>query len=157
MDDLRPTLGWREWVSLPDLGVEWIKAKVDTGARTSSLHAVRLEQFERAGEPWIRFDVLPWQRSDADPVRVEAPLLETREVKSSTGDAQIRPVIRTTVRIGEHDHMVDVTLTDRTDMRFRMLLGRVAIKADYIVNPGRSYRTGKPPKAVRTRNRERPE
>jgi hypothetical protein len=155
MNETIPNLGWREWVSLPDLGVEWTKAKVDTGARSSSLHASDLETFDRDGESWVRFVVSPWQRSDRDPVTVEAPLHETREVRSSTGQTQTRPVIRTTVRIGGREELIDVTLTDRTDMRFRMLLGRESIKRRFIIDPGRSYRSGKPSKSVRSRNRER--
>jgi len=151
------TLGWREWVSLPGLGVEWMKAKVDTGARTSSLHASDLVMFERDGSAWVRFVIHPWQRSDLDAVEAEAALHETREVRSSTGEAELRPVIRTTVRIGGDIHTIDLTLTDRTDMKFQMLLGREAIRHRFMVHPGRSYATGKPPKSIRARNRETPE
>jgi hypothetical protein len=147
-------LGWREWVSLPDLGVEWIKAKVDTGARSSSLHAVDIEEFDRDGERWVRFVVAPWQQSDLDSVAASAPLHETREVRSSTGASQLRPVIRTIVRIDGADHAVDMTITDRADMGFRMLLGREAIRRRFVVNPGRSYRAGRPPRAIRARNRQ---
>lgn len=154
MEDHLRTLGWREWVSLPELGVEWIKAKVDTGARSSSLHAVDIEQFDGDGGRWVRFVVAPWQRSDLDSVTASAPLHETREVKSSSGDSQIRPVIRTIVRIDGINQAVDMTITDRADMGFRMLLGREAIRRRFLVNPGRSYRAGKPPRAIRARNRE---
>ncbi len=157
MGEKKPTLGWREWVSLPDLGVEWVKAKVDTGARSSSLHAADVEQFERDSAAWVRFVVHPWQRSEADPMTVEAPLHELREVRSSTGEVQLRPVIRTTVRIAGVDHQIDLSLTDRAGMKFRMLLGREAVRGRFLVNPGRSYRGVKAPKAIRSRNRRSPQ
>jgi hypothetical protein len=150
----KPVLGWREWVSLPELGVDLIKAKVDTGARSSSLHAVDIEQFERDGRQWVRFVLLPWQRSELDPVATEAPLHDTREVRSSTGESKSRPVINSAVRIGGVQHSTELTLTDRSEMGFRMLLGRETIRARYLVDSGRSYRTGKPTKAIRRRNRE---
>ncbi len=151
----KPVLGWREWVCLPDLGVELIKAKVDTGARSSSLHAVDIEHFVRNHLPWVRFVVLPWQRSGLDPVATEAPLHDTRHIRSSSGESTERPVITTTLRIGDRHYPTELTLTDRSEMGFRMLLGREAIRARYLVDSGRSYRTGKPPKAIRRRNRER--
>lgn len=154
MNQKKPIVGWREWVSLPDLGIDWMKAKVDTGARSSSLHAHDVEHFERDGAPWLRFVVLPWQGSDLDATVVEAPLHESREVRSSTGETQIRPVVRTTVRVAGVEHPVDVTLTDRSGMRFRMLLGREAVRRRFLVDPGRSYRGGKAPRVTRARNRQ---
>lgn len=154
MDRNLPSLGWREWVSLPELGVDWIKAKVDTGARSSSLHAFELEPLERDGHRWVRFVIHPWQRSDLDAVTAEAPLHDEREVRSSTGESELRPVIRTGVRIAGLTYPIDLTLTDRTDMRFQMLLGREAVRRRFLVDPGRSYRGGKPPRSVRDRNRE---
>ncbi len=151
----KPVLGWREWVSLPDLGIDLIKAKVDTGARSSSLHAVEIEHFDRDGMSWLRFVVLPWQRSELDPVATEAPLHDARYIRSSSGESTERPVITTTLRIGDHHYPTELTLTDRTEMSFRMLLGREAIRARYLVDSGRSYRTGKPSKAIRRRNRGR--
>jgi hypothetical protein len=153
MNAKRPTLGWREWVSLPTLGVEWIKAKVDTGARSSSLHTSDLECFDRDGRRWVRFVVHPWQHSELDAVSAEVPLHDEREVRSSTGESELRPVIRTEVRIGDEVHPIDLTLTDRTDMRFQMLLGREAVRRRFVVDPGHSYRHGKPPRWVRIRNR----
>ena len=150
----KPVLGWREWVSLPDLGVDPIKAKVDTGARSSSLHALDIEQFGRDGRRWVRFVVSPWQHSGLDPVVAESPLHDMREVRSSTGESESRPVITTRVRIGSHDYSTELTLTDRSEMGFRMLLGREAIRGRYLVDSSRSYRTGKPSKAIRRRNRE---
>ena len=146
-------LGWREWVTLPDLGVGIVKAKVDTGARSSSLHALEIEHFERAGLQWVRFRILPWQRSDLDPIHTEAALKTTRDVRSSSGESQVRPVIATAVGIGSEMHIIELTLTDRSEMGFRMLLGREAIRGRHFVDASRSYRTGKPPKAIRRRNR----
>ncbi|HBL09542.1 MAG TPA: hypothetical protein DDZ64_10910, partial [Acidimicrobiaceae bacterium] len=88
-----PKLGWREWVGLPDHGLDWVKAKVDTGARTSALHAARLVTFDDGGEEWVRFRIYPWQRSTVDAVTIEAPVLDRRLVRSSSGVAQLRPVV----------------------------------------------------------------
>ncbi|MFT4623971.1 MAG: putative deacylase [Myxococcota bacterium] len=138
-------VGWREWVRLPDLGGDWVKAKVDTGARSSSLHAFDLEPFERDGEQWLRFAVHP-SGKDADEHRwVEAKLLETRAVKSSTGVSEDRPVIRTALAVGSIRRTIDLTLTRRDEMGFRMLLGREALRGAFEVDPGRSFLTGLPP------------
>lgn len=154
MGDENPTLGWREWVALPDLGMQQVKAKVDTGARSSSLHAADIEYFDRDDGPWVRFTMHPWQCSDLDRFAAEAPLHEVREVRSSSGETSSRAVIETTVRIGDSVEIIELTLTDRSDMGFRMLLGREAIRGRYVVDSGRSYLTGRPSKAVRRRNRQ---
>lgn len=153
MSTARTTIGWREWVALPDLGVEWIKAKSDTGARSSSLHAFGLQRFDRAGEAWVRFEIHPWQRSAGDPIVTEAPLVDERAVKSSSGKAERRPVIRTSLLIGGRTRAIDLTLTRRDEMGFRMLLGREALRGAYVVDPGRSYVTGRPPKVIRVANK----
>lgn len=147
-------LGWREWVKLDEWSVPHIKAKVDTGARTSSLHAFDLEHFDREGQAWVRFAVHPWQASTADTVVVEAPLVESRTVKSSTGTAQRRPTVRTRLTVAGHDLEAEVTLTNRDDMGFRMLLGRQALRKRFLVDPGASYLGGRPPKAIRRQNRQ---
>lgn len=134
-----PTIGWREWIQLSDLGEFEIKAKVDTGARSSSLHAYDLEIVERDGVEWVRFVVHPLQRDTEVTVECEAPLLEQRWVRSSNGELQLRPVIRTEVRIAGRTWPIDLTLTARDVMGFRMLLGREAVRRRFIVNPGRSY------------------
>ncbi len=156
MTERTATIGWREWVSLPDLGVPWIKAKIDTGARSSSLHAFDMESFERDGKPWIRFEVHPWQRSAADAILVESPLIDSRSVRSSSGKPEERPVIRTQIDFGGQTRMADLTLTRRDEMGFRMLVGREAIRGEYLVDAGRSYRIGRPPKSVIAQNRKRP-
>jgi hypothetical protein len=146
------TLGWREWVGFPDHGIEWVKAKVDTGARTSSLHAFGLHRYEFDGRPWARFEIHPWQRSTADSVTVEVPVVDERLVRPSTGEPQLRPVVKMPVRIGDRVRSVELTLTRRDTMGFRMLLGRQALRGHYLVDPGRSYLGGRPPKAMRVAN-----
>ncbi len=140
-------------MSLPGLDVEWIKAKSDTGARSSSLHAFDLETFERDGQRWVRFEIHPWQRSINDARVVEVPMADERAVKSSSGRAQLRPVIRTVLRINGIETEIDLTLTRRDEMGFRMLLGREALRGRFVVDPGRSYLTGRPPRAVHLLNR----
>lgn len=132
-------IGWREWLKLPDLGIERIKAKVDTGARTSSLHASNIRFENRGGQKYVLFEVHPLQRDSHRQAVCEAPLLEWRYVRNSGGKRTLRPVIETVVEIGEHAHVVELTLISRDEMGFRMLLGRQAIKSDYWVDPARSY------------------
>ncbi len=138
------TVGWREWVRLPDLDVGWIKAKVDTGARSSSLHAYRLKTFQRKGSKWVRF-ALKSDRDTADDPMFEVPLLEMRSVKSSSGVSEVRPVIRTELSLGGTTRSIDLTLTNRDEMGFSMLLGREALRGGFEVDPGRSFVTGEPP------------
>ena len=135
----RPLLGWREWVELPDLSPVPLKAKIDTGARTSTLHAFGQSHVERDGVPWVSFEVHPVQRSRAHSTPVSYPIEGLRRVRSSSGHSEERPVIRTRIRIGGHDFEIDVTLTSRDEMGFRMLLGRAAIRRRFLVDAGRSY------------------
>lgn len=140
----RPTLGWREWVSLPALGVPALKAKVDTGARSSALHAWDLEEFQRDGIRWVRFTVHPWQGDVSAAFTAECPLLGERSVRSSHGHLEVRPVIRTSVFVGAHPLSIELTLTNRDSMGFRMLLGRSAMRRRFVVDPGRSFVQGRP-------------
>lgn len=146
-----PILGWREWVGFPELEIPQIKAKVDTGARTSCLHAFRVEPFDLDGAPWVRFDIHPNQHSNEEVISCEAPVLDRRLVRDSGGHEELRFVIETTVTIGDRSHRVEVTLTDRDTMKFRVLLGRTMIRNNYLVDPGRSYVSGK---RKRRRNKE---
>lgn len=152
----RPVLGWREWVALSDWNVPHLKAKVDTGARTSSLHTFDLEWFERGDDRWVRFEIHPWQRSTADSVIAEALVESSRDVRSSSGEVDHRPVVRTPIVLGGETVPAEVTLTRRDEMGFRMLIGREALRHRFVVDPGASYLGGRPPKDVRLRNRRRP-
>jgi hypothetical protein len=144
-----PHVGWREWVSLPALGVPRIKAKIDTGARSSALHAFDIEVVRRAAGAYVRFVLHPIQRRLGPAVAAEAPLLGERHVKSSNGLVSRRPVIRTPVEILGERREVELTLVPRDEMGFRMLLGRQAIKDGFLVDPGRSYVGGRPGKKKR--------
>lgn len=139
-----PVIGWREWISLPGLGIDAIKAKVDTGARSSSLHAYDIRRFKRRGVSWVRFRVHPVQRNHRVTVEAEAKVVGQRKVKTSGGHETLRWVVETEVLVGEQTWPVEITLTRRDAMGFRMLLGRQAVRNHFLVDPGRSYLTGKP-------------
>ncbi len=147
--------GWREWVSLPDAGVDWLKAKIDTGARTSSLHAFDIREFDREGEEWVRFRVKPWQESDEDATVVECPVHDRRSVRSSSGHSQERLVVCLAIRLVDRLIVSEVTLSNRDEMGFRMLIGRQALRQGFIVDPARSFLGGRAPKETRRRNRGR--
>ena len=134
-----PHIGWREWVVLPGLNSVRLKAKVDTGARTSALHAFGLECFERDGQDWVRFAIHPHQRDDSYEILVEYPVSEYRMVRSSNGQQSRRPVITTLVAVGRYVWATEITLADRDAMGFRMLLGRHAIRGRFLVDSGRSF------------------
>jgi hypothetical protein len=145
---MRPvmTLGWREWVSLPELGLDAIKAKVDTGARTSALHAFELRRFEAGDIARVEFRMHPRQR-DADTVVVcTADIVDERVVRDSGGHRETRCVIETPLTIGSETWPIELTLTSRDDMLFRMLLGRSAISGRATVDPSGSYLTGRRPR-----------
>ena len=147
--------GWREWVSLPGIGVDWIKAKLDTGARSSAIHAFDLEEFTHDGVDRVRFGIHPWQGTDEDVVEVECPVLDRREVRSSNGQAEERLVVPMQVRLVGGLLEIEMTLSRRDEMGFRMLLGRSALEQGFLVDSSASYLGGKPPVRVRRRNRGR--
>lgn len=137
-------LGYREWIDLPELGITPIHAKLDTGARSSALHVVTLEQFEKKGEQWVRFEVDPYPKRPDVLVTAEAPLADERVVKNSGGRGELRAVIRTSLAIAGREWKCDLTLTSRHNMRFRMLVGREAMAGRILVDPRRSHLAGVP-------------
>lgn len=141
-------IGWREWIALPDLAIPRIKVKVDTGARSSALHASQIVTFRRDGEPWIRFQVHPLQRDPHTTVAAEAPLVDERLVRSSSGHQALRPVIHTTLTLGSAVWEIDITLVRRDVMGFRMLLGRAAVRGRFLVDAGHSFLHGRPAAAT---------
>lgn len=139
--DGKMLIGWREWVVLPELGVPPIKAKIDTGARTSALHAFRIRTFKKSGIPYVEFYVHPVQRRRNPEVRCRAPLKEQRHVTSSSGHREMRYVIETIAEIGGERMTIELTLANRDQLGFRMLIGRGAVREKFIIDPGRSYCT----------------
>ncbi len=137
-----PIIGWLEWIVLPEIGITRIKAKIDTGARSSALHAFDLKTFELDGKPRIRFKVNP-QRWDTNQIVIaEAELIDERNVRSSSGQVELRPVILTEVNLMNKKWQIELTLTNRKLMGFRMLLGRQAMRGIFLINPCKSYLDG---------------
>lgn len=134
-----PVIGWREKVALPELAISTVKAKIDTGARSSALSAFDIEVFKKGEVDFVRFKVHPVQRSHKKVVAAEAALLDMREVRNSGGKAEFRPVISTLVSLGGKQWPIELTLTDRDQMGFRMLLGRQAVRHRFLVDAGKSY------------------
>jgi ribosomal protein S6--L-glutamate ligase len=132
-------LGWEEWVALPELGLQAIKVKVDTGARTSALHAFYVEPFGPSRARRVRFGVHPLPRRRDVAIECTARLIDYREVKSSSGDSGARYVIETPIRIGKRQWPIEITLADRNMMTYRMLLGRQAIQGGILVDPSSSF------------------
>jgi len=146
------TLGWREYVQLPELGLRNIKAKVDTGARTSALHAFEVRPFTEGGKRRVEFKLHPNQHDNESVAICVADIIDERKVRDSGGRSEQRFVIETPVRIGKQTWSIELTLTSRDDMLFRMLLGRTAIRGRMVVDPARSYCLGKRLKKKKTRN-----
>ncbi|MGI9415834.1 MAG: ATP-dependent zinc protease family protein [Hyphomicrobiales bacterium] len=135
----RLVVGWREWIALPELGIDAIKVKVDTGARTSALHAFRIKTFDQDGQRRVRFQVHPLQRRKRPSIECEADVIDERRVTSSNGQKELRLVIRTPVEIAGRTWPIELTLTNRDEMSFRMLLGRQAVRGRAVIDPGRSF------------------
>ncbi len=138
----KQNVGWREWIALPDIGVPGIKAKVDTGARSSCLHTHDYEIVDVEGQETVRFHLHPLRNVDAVLLTCEAPVKDYREVKDSGGHAERRPFIRTRGRMGDFEWEFDLSLTNREGMKFRMLLGREALAPHFNVDPSVSYVMG---------------
>ena len=148
MNDLK-IIGWREWILLDELGLPPIKAKIDTGAKTSALHAFSVRSFKRKGELWVRFKIHPVQ-DDMNTVKTcEAPVIDQRVVSDSGGHKQKRYVIQTIMQMGNTRIPVEMTLTNRDNMKFRALIGRRALEGQYLVDSDASFNCGgskfKPP------------
>jgi len=135
-------IGWREWLALPELEVPAIKAKIDTGARTSALHAFFVEPFTKENQQMVRFGVHPLQKRLDVEIFCEAPVKDFREVSDSGGHREMRYVIETTILIGDLPRQIEMTLTNRDNMKFRMLLGRTAMEGLQVI-PDQSYLTGR--------------
>lgn len=147
-DALLRAVGWREWLALPELGIPAIKVKVDTGARSSALHAASLDLFERHSQPWVRFVMHPARKRRDIEITAEAPVVDRRIVSDSGGNRMQRIFIRTLVRAGDESWPVDLNLSDRETMLFPMLLGRTAMAGRLRVDPAASYLLGRPSKGL---------
>lgn len=141
---MKKPVGWREWISLPEIGILAMQCKVDTGAKTSALHAFKVDSFERDGQRWVRFSI-HFDEMDLSKIQVcEAKVIDQRSVTDSSGNVSERFFIETLLEIGESRYPIQVSLTDRDTMKFNMLLGRTALrKGHFIVDPGKSYLQGR--------------
>lgn len=132
-------IGGEEWCVFEELGIPAIKARVDSGAKTSSIQANNVKVYNKGSEEWVRFEVNPIQENRSVTITCEAPLVDRRTVKSSVGISEERLVVKTAIKLGDNIHSVELTLANRDTMEYRMLLGREALNQRYIVNPAESY------------------
>lgn len=138
-----PVIGWKEWLALPDLQIPAIKAKIDTGARTSALHTFSIEEFTSQNQLMVRFGIHPLRKKQHIELFCEAPVVDRRLVKDSGGHSEMRYVIETNVVLGPRHWSIKITLTNREGMMFRMLLGRTALKEQFVIDPAQVYLTGR--------------
>ena len=141
-DPIKPTplhVGWKEWCALPELNVPLIKAKIDTGARTSSLHTLQLDPYKKNNKNYVRFIVDPLQNNPKIYKECHAEIIDFRHIKNSGGHIEERIVIHTPLRMGNQEWPIEITLTNRNSMRFRMLIGRQALKSHLLINPSKAY------------------
>jgi hypothetical protein len=136
-------IGWREWAALPDLGVDAISAKIDTGAKTSALHAFRIREIMHEGALYAEFFVHPLQRRNKPEIFCRAPIVDKRRIKSSNGVSQNRLVILTDLQMADRTWPIEVSLTNRDEMGFRFLIGRDALRKRVVIHPGKSFLLGK--------------
>jgi hypothetical protein len=155
MEQKKNIIGWREWLALPDLGIPAIKAKIDTGARTSALHTFGFEPIEKDGTLKVKFGVHPLQRRKDIEVFCLADVVDQRRVTSSDGQSEKRYIIRTAVALGEFFWPIELSLTNRRSMRFRMLLGRAAISGLLLINPAKSYLIGRRPSRLLPKSKKK--
>jgi hypothetical protein len=146
-------LGWREWVWLPALDIGPVHAKLDTGARSSALHVVEMEPFRKRGREWVRFRVDPDPRRPDWIVECESVVEDQRVVRNPGGRGQLRVLIRTEIELAGQRWPIDLTLTNRSEMRFRMLIGREALAGRVLVDAKRSDLGGRPPGSSRRRKK----
>ncbi len=135
----RPVAGWNETASLPELGVDSIRVKLDTGAKTSALHAFNVSEIQKDDQAWVEFEIHPLQNNDTYVVKCSSPISDIRHVKSSNGQKEKRYVIFTILKVGSDEWPIEITLTNRDQMSFRMLLGRSAMKNHLLVDPQKTY------------------
>jgi len=143
-EQTQPILGWREWVTLPELNIEHIKAKIDTGARSSALHAFAIEPYRKARQRWVMFAIHPQQNNTDIVIECHAPIKDRRMVSDSGGHKQRRYVIETSILLGSAIITAEMTLTNRDSMLFRMLIGRTSLNDRFLIDPSASYCQGKP-------------
>jgi len=136
---LRPLIGWREWAHFPDLTEHAINAKIDTGAKSSAIHAFHISEIDVSGAPYVEFFLHPLQRRKSPQVHCRAPLADKRIIRSSNGQEEERYVIKTRLQLGQRSWKIDLTLTNRDAMGFRLLIGRDALRRKFLVDPGASY------------------
>lgn len=139
---MKTVVGSEEWVSLGELNIPYVKARVDSGAKTSSLHAVSIQTFQKDNETWVNFDVFPIQNDGKRKISCKALVIDKRVVKSSSGNREHRYVVRTSISLNDKVWDVELTLTNRDSMGYRMLLGREAMMGRIVVDPAESFLTG---------------